>query len=287
MTWTDYHIHSDYCDGEGSLKEYVEEALKLKLHAIGFSSHAPSPCKLNWGMKQEDLDNYCASIRKLGRKYTEQMGIYLGLEVDYIPEIMSPRNPEYDALILDYVIGSVHVLDFFEDGRYWMVDANVENFRDGLERLFDGNIRKVVEEYYRRVRMMIEESCPDVVGHLDVVKMNNGDERFFSEDEMWYQDAIYETLEVISSHRTVIEVNTGGMSRGRIKSPCPSPWILEQCLRMGIPVTLNSDSHNPVALTAFFKPMADMLISIGFRELQILDVGGWHPCPFEAEGLLW
>jgi len=51
-------MHSTYCDGKSELMDYVDQAKKLNMMSIGFSSHAPVPFPTKWCMKAERFDEY-------------------------------------------------------------------------------------------------------------------------------------------------------------------------------------------------------------------------------------
>ena len=100
--WTNYHAHSDYCDGAGKLADYAEEAVGNGIPSIGFSSHAPVPFACSWCMKKNDFQHYLQTIRSLKSKYAA-LEMYTGLEVDYIPGKVSPTDFQHD---LDYTTGN-------------------------------------------------------------------------------------------------------------------------------------------------------------------------------------
>ena len=58
---------------------------------------------------------------------------------------------------------------------------------------------------------MVETECPDVVGHLDKIKMQNVNGKFFKEEEKWYQEAVIKTLKTIAEKGVIVEVNTRGV----------------------------------------------------------------------------
>src|SRR5688572_24421442 len=102
--WANFHMHCNYCDGKGELTDYVEEAKKLSMLSVGFSSHAPVPFPTKWCMKSDRLPDYLEAIEKI-RVSNPEIQIYKGLEVDFIPDVTSP-NLFKDKL--DYTIGSIH-----------------------------------------------------------------------------------------------------------------------------------------------------------------------------------
>ena len=79
-------MHSTYCDGKSELMDYVDQARKLNMISIGFSSHAPVPFPTKWCMKAERFDDYLINIEKI-KKLNSFIEIYKGLEVDFIPDV--------------------------------------------------------------------------------------------------------------------------------------------------------------------------------------------------------
>ena len=284
MAWVNYHTHSRYCDGSGNLREFIKQALELGMLGLGFSSHAPLPFPTKWTMKPELLDDYCAEVRLLKNEYRDFLPVYLGLEIDYLPGITSPHASRFKSLGLDYMIGSVHYYEQDFNGQYLTVDGSPEELDTAIREFFDGDIRKAVERYYSLICQMTHTDCPDVVGHLDLIKKNNQGGILFKEDDSWYRDAVYETLDAISRSPAILEINTGGLTRNRTNNLYPSPWILKGAFDAGIPLTLNSDAHAPEELIGHFYEAVEILSSVGYKELMVLTPDGWQPRPFTIDG---
>ncbi len=274
-----YHCHSRFDDGHGELEEYVRAALGKGLDVLGFSAHAPVPFPCDWTMPAALLPEYLETVKRLQREFRGRIEILLGLEVDYIPGIISPASQSIQALGLDFTIGSVHFLGSLKSGGLWSVDGPVEELVQGLEETFAGNVRAAVEEYYRRLREMIRETTPDIIGHFDVVKKNNRDGRFFSEDSPWYRELVQETLAALAASPCILEVNTGGIVRNTSGMLYPSPWILRECLKRGMAVTVSSDAHRPGQLNGHFSQTFDLLRQVGIRETAQIDRDGRKVVP--------
>ncbi len=285
MKWTNFHTHCNFDDGDADAEQYVIEALRCDVKTLGFSSHSPLPFHTDWTMKPEDLQNYCDTIRSLQKKYASQLEIFLGMEIEYIPGVIGPRSSQFRSARLDYVIGSVHFFTGEVAGKRLTFDNDEEEFLEGLNGIFKGDVRKAVTAYYSSICEMVEKECPDIIGHLDLIKKNNKQDKFFSETEGWYKEAVLQTLKTIANSKAIVEVNTGGLTRKRCDALCPSLWILEYILKLDIPITLNSDAHNPAEITGYFKETADVLKNIGFKHLYILTAEGWRPLTFSAAGL--
>jgi histidinol-phosphatase (PHP family) len=82
-------------------------------------------------------------------------------------------------------------------------------------------------------------------------------------------------LRVIAAAGSVVEINTGGISRGYIKTLYPSTWIIKECKRLGIPVILNSDAHSPKSVDAFFDQALEILQGAGYSQQRRLVNGSW------------
>ena len=282
MSWSNYHNHTKYSDGRNTPKECVEKALDLGMISLGFSDHAPLPFQVSWAIQNQDLNSYCKMIKNL----TSEIPIFLGLEIDFIPGLCGPGDSRFRELGLDYTIGSVHFVGKNSAGKYWDMDTSAEIFTKGLEEIYDGSIRLAVETYYHNIREMVRTQPPDIIGHFDYMKIYNANDRYFSESEDWNQKAVMETLNVISKSNCILEVNTGQFARGQLNMPYPSDWILEQSLKLNIPITLSSDSHRSENLTAGFEQAASILNDIGYREIQLLEKEGWKSHPFDENGII-
>jgi histidinol-phosphatase (PHP family) len=286
MSWTNYHSHCRYCDGTDNPEHYVEQAVSDQVRAYGFSSHAPVPFDCNWSMKPEALSAYVSEIQQIKEKWQSDIQIYCGLEVDYIPGIFGPKSPILTNVGLDYTIGSIHFVDAFPDGRRWEIDGLHTFFLQGLKEIFKGDIGRAVSRYFELTRQMIEQECPNVVGHLDKIKMQSEEGSLFSESADWYREEIMQTLQVIADVGVTVEVNTRGLYKKKVDETYPSRWVLEQMLLMNIPVMLNSDAHHPNEITQCFSESAKQLLEVGYRELCVLLDGKWQSVGFNENGLL-
>jgi histidinol-phosphatase (PHP family) len=279
--WLNFHTHSNFCDGKSTLEEIAEKAKSLKMKWLGFSSHAPLPFDCPWSMKAENLDEYLNTIITL-KKSNSDLEIYSGLEVDYIPNV---TGPEKFSKELDYTIGSIHFVENFNDGRGWEIDGPHSFFLEGLEKIFSNNIIDVIVRYFELAREMVERSAPTIVGHLDKIKIQNINDKFFSEDDLWYRDEIIKTLDSIKKSGCIIEVNTRGIYQNKTSTTYPSPWILELIREKKIPITLSSDAHHCDDLINHFQETAIQLKQIGFHKIHILHDGQWRPFKFNEHGI--
>jgi len=279
--WTNYHCHSNYCDGKNTIREVIAAAVEQQLISLGISSHAPLPFDSPWCMKYDQLPAYLAEI-DLVKKDFPFIEVYKGLEIDFIPRFIAPSDFKSQ---LNYTIGSIHFVEQFPDGRRWEIDGTHSFFMEGYETIFNKDIKAVLSRYFELTRQMVEESTPDIVGHLDKIKIQNGFTPLFDESESWYRDQIDQTLNVIKKNGSIVEVNTRGIYQKKSATPYPSPWILEQLYERQIPITLSSDAHHVTDLVNQFPETAITLNRFGFKKICILLHGRWQQVAFDEHGI--
>jgi histidinol-phosphatase (PHP family) len=276
--WSNFHTHSHYCDGKGKIEEYLKAAADTDVVSIGFSSHAPVPFPCTWCMKQDAFADYLGEINQ-GRKSFPQLEVYKGLEVDYIPNVISPFT---FSDRLDYTVGSIHFVEDYE-GKRWEIDNTLDVFKDGLNKIFNNDMRGAVTRYLELTREMLQKTPPTILGHLDKIKVN-ALQLSFDETKRWYRDEIARTIDVISAGNTIVEVNTRGLYKKKSETTYPSPWILEQLLDRNIRITISSDAHHPQDLVRNFDTTLSLLDTIGFRNLSLLQNGIWKEMPLSEYG---
>ena len=272
------HTHTCFSDGSDEPEIYVKEAILQGFSTLGFSDHSPLPFENTFALRENQVIPYCQTIQSL-KDSTPGLEIFLGMEVDYInglgysPAYFKERYP------LDYIIGSVHLVRNPEVEELWFIDGPVvKTFDDGLSSVFGGNGQKGVTAYYRQVQEMVVNHRPDIVGHLDKIKMHNHN-RFFSETDDWYIALVDETLEFIREAGCVVEVNTRGMYKKRSDSFFPGPEVLKKIKNLKIPVTISSDAHKPHELSLLFDVAQRHLRELGFSTTLVRSRSGWDELP--------
>jgi histidinol-phosphatase (PHP family) len=270
--FVDYHTHSRYCDGQGELADYYLAALRLGLDQIGFSPHAPVSFASEWHLPASAVASYLDEARAIqdgGRG--NQPKVLVGMEVDYLG---SDGEVDVDRDALDFVIGSVHYLGRLANGRLWTVDGPEAELKSGIEQTYGGSARDAVEAFFSRVSEMARVDRPDIIGHLDLVKKNN--DGLFDERATWYRDALASAVDAIARAECVVEVNTGGVSRGFRADWYPSEWALRRMYETGVPVTFGSDAHASRHVGFQMNEVRLLLHQIGYRSIWTRTKSGWR-----------
>jgi len=256
---SNYHTHSNYCDGKCAPQEYVDYAVGHGFTHLGFSGHAPVPFESSFAIKECNYLDYCNEIRTLKERYADRIEIRLGLEVDYITAVQEDFAPLVERGQLEYTIGSIHLITNPEEfdakgdiaNQLWFIDGPLqERYDEGLQRIFHGDIRKGVTTYFRQYNAMLLKNRPTIAGHVDKIVMHNRG-RYFDYNERWFRDLLYETIELIAQLGIVCEINTRGIYKGRHDDYYPARQTIRHMNTLGIPVTVATDAHHPTDLDKF------------------------------------
>ena len=262
------HTHSVFSDGKSKPREIVEEAVRQGLTTLGFSEHSPLPFDNNFSVKSADMPRYVAEIAQLKEEFKDRIDLYCGLEADYITGVSEPFAVTKEKYHLDYLIGGVHLVGqsanpddiWFIDGPKW------EIYDEGLQKFFDGDIRRAVCRFYNQTNEMIEREPFDIIAHFDKIKMHNR-ERYFHEDESWYRALAFETLDLIRQKGLVMEVNVRGLYKKRYNGFYPSPWLMEEACKLGVPAIISADAHHFSEITLEFDAAEEALKRAGYRSV--------------------
>ena len=287
MPWVNFHSHSLFSDGKAAPEEFVKSAVSKKFAAFGCSCHSPVPFNTRWNMDAGRLDEYLLEIARIRLVYKDVIEVYAGLELDYLEGV-----PHLPVSVLKkkgchYILGSVHFIDRFPDGSWFSFDGKPDVFFNAVEIIYKNDFRKAITSYYEKTRQMIDRDCPDVVAHMDKIKMHNTVRPYFDEEAEWYRKQVNETLDLIAEKGCIMEVNTRGLFKQKPPLLYPGPWVIKQAHQRGIPVMLNSDAHHPDEIDFGFAETALLLKQTGYKTLRILHQDTWQDVPFNEKGILY
>ena len=281
MRFACIHTHTNFCDGKDDIETFCSVAHKKGLSSLGFSAHAPVTAKTrmrtNWHLPDDRLEEYLDSVRAAKKRWEGKLPVYLGLEVDFIENLIGPADMDYREMGLDYIIASVHYV-FPQKGKPFTVDDSAENVRKGIEEGYGGDPTGMIEAYLAAEEAMIRAGGFDVLGHPDLVKVNNaraghpGAGMLFSEDSDFYREKISSLAKLISAQPTnstqapAAEINTGGLNRGRIAECYPSLALLKIFREHGVPMVINADAHRAEDLDGHYEDAKKTLLAAGYSK---------------------
>lgn len=234
MLLLDYHIHTNFSDGNNSPEEMVQKAIEMELKQIGFSDHSYTFFDESYCIKKDKIREYITTVNELKEKYKDKISILLGIEQDYYS---AEPTDEYD-----YVIGSVHYVK--KDGKYIPVDENIEILKNSVEELFGDDMYALVELYYETVSDIVAKTNADIIGHFDLITKFLEKEKLFDENDKRYVNAYKSAVDNLIKYDVPFEINTGAISRGYRTTPYPSAKTREYIAKKGGRFILSSDAHD-------------------------------------------
>ena len=262
------HTHATFCDGKSTLAEMAAAAYDAGVRYYGVSCHSHTPIPQDEGaVLPGDMTAYRRAVLELRAEYAGRMEVLLGLEWDSQSDV----TPEG----FDYWIGSVHYQA--GNGRFYAADWGEEHFTACRDELFGGDALAVAEGYFREV-CRVAEKKPPILGHLDLITKLNGGSRFFDEDSPRYKAAALEALHAADPAATLLEINTGGVSRGYRTAPYPALFLLREWRRMGGRIILTSDAHSADTVVYGYGQSAALATAAGFAKSVLLTLGGPVEC---------
>jgi histidinol-phosphatase (PHP family) len=263
----DYHVHTTFSDGTGSVAECIEHAIGVGLPEIGIADHVSAEQPSPWEMPTiplVHLERYVTEVRDVASRYDE-ITVLLGIEADYAPEHEVQLRALLDAWPFDYVIGGVHTVDGFDfddparrhDPRWSDADA-------------------LFAAYYGAVRQAAEFGGFDVIAHLDYIGL-------------WGHvpgpavgEVIASSLDAIAISGAAIELNTD-----RISDPAgvmyPSDELLRAAGDRGIPLVISSDAHAARQVGQLWSEAMERAVRAGFRRALRLSDRALMPLPQEPQ----
>lgn len=252
---SDTHMHSTYSDGSATILAMAEAAFEKGMTTIAITDHVPLPFDTRYAMKMEQVAAYRREITRVRGAFEGRMAVKAGLEIEYIP-----GHKDWLASIAsmdwDLTIASVHTL--VVGSTPCLVNGNGAEFHTCLDKNFNQDIISLCRAYYQTLQEAIQTGWFDIVGHLDVLKKYNTNNRFFNETDDWYQKLVEDTLDAVRDRRMKLEINMGAMAHP-VAVPYPSPWIVKRAQKKGIALVMGSDAHHPGAIGQDFDRIRKML----------------------------
>ena len=242
----DLHNHTLLCNhAEGTIDEYILQAVKSGTKIFGFSEHAPMDFDPKYRISFEQMKEYENNVLTAKETYKDKIEILLGYEVDFLEGHMDKRVLNADV---DYLIGSVHFID------KWGFDNP-----EFIGRYEDEDIDEIWQKYFDAIERMAKTKLFDIVGHLDLIKVF----KFMPNKNI--VDIAKNALLAIKEADMVLEINMAGY-RKPVKEAYPSKELLEEAFALKIPITFSSDAHAPTQVSLYEDKIVKLAYDIGYRQ---------------------
>lgn len=251
----DAHIHSPYCPHgtKDALSAYIEKALADGFTDISFTEHAPLPPsfedttpKKDSGMDRQTLMAYLEAVSDVKERYTKDIRIRTGLEVDFIEGYETETQKFLDKIgpMLDDSILSVHFLKL--DGVYHCIDFSKDVFMEASR--IAGSVEELYNRYYDAVESSILSDLglykPKRIGHPTLIHKFQLDHGEKIDDRL----RIEKLFRTIAANGCEIDLNSAGLSKPGCREPYPPEAYLPYAKSLGIPLVFGSDAHSVAGL---------------------------------------
>ncbi len=241
----DYHLHVIAHDDRPMTVEnilsYCEVAKSRGVRQMGITEH------------DRYLDKIDVAAFQEAREGIRNVGLRLGIEIDFVPGQEGRMDADSTALPYDYVIGSVHRVDGAEVDR--ATDQSVYERYETYE---------LYAAYYSNVREAALSGRFEVIGHPDLIKIFR---RYPDRD---ITPLLEETADAVAESGVVVDVNAAGL-RKPVGEIYPSRRFLEMFHRRGVPIVLSSDAHAPREVAAGYDKSLKLVHDVGYREVATFE----------------
>ena len=266
----DYHMHFEYGDYNLDWVEGFFKAAKTHgLDEIGISEHSHTfpefekfyyddlildnsqvgEFQKNWlktNKFKHTLKDYFDFMAELKKNHAVKIGI----------EVCNFKNQSevkkiLDSWDFDYIIGSVH----FIFG--WGFDFSKIKFEWN-----NHNLREIYEEYTREIEKLAASKNYDILGHPFNIRLFKNFPNF---DVTEYLERVAVALK---KSDMAIDINTGTKYRYPVGEISPYADFMKIAAHYEIPITINSDAHQPEDCGKFYEEAADYAKSFGYKKIS-------------------
>lgn len=223
-----YHSHATRCHhAKGTMRDYVEEAIRGGYKIWGFSDHTPYPFDNGYvspiRMLPEELDSYVSEALELKREYKNEIEIKVGLEVEYYPK-------HFDALM--------NLCEDYPIEYFLLAQHHTQNEYDGHYTGFPHEEEEILAQYCAQIKEALDTGKFLYLAHPDLPH--------FLGDEQIYDRHMRDLCESLKAHHIPAEINFLGMWDHR-NYPDERFWQIAG--EVGIDVVFGTDTHSPDKVT--------------------------------------
>ena len=215
----DFHIHTNYTDGQAGIEAYVKSAITRELKAIAITDHARKTSTY--------IPDYCEKIEELKNSYN--LSIYKGVETKIINLDGDIDLSKGIAEHLDIILGTLHRFPTEQDDKF--VSATELMAEDAARIEADSTIN------------MIKKKQVDIIAHPT---------RIFCEtyNLPFPQEMLREIVKVAKMYGVAIECNA--------KIPY-SKQMLKICMEENAILSIGSDAHTPREVGTAYRYLKSLI----------------------------
>jgi putative hydrolase len=221
----DYHTHTYFSHGKGSIECNVRQAIAKGLKSIALTDHGFAQPLM--GMTGEKLMQMRRIIDELKMKYDGQIEILLGVEANVVAMDGRIDVPDRFLPMIDILCVGLHrAVLTTSQGYYWRVKWAL-------------NASSVL----RRMKKRLARACTEAL----IAAMNRYDIDFITHPGYHYPVLMEQLAEAAARTGTAIEINS---SHG-----LPLAEALKVAMASGTDFSIGSDAHRPERVGEFAKAL--------------------------------
>lgn len=259
MNLMDYHSHHNRCGHAlGGIEDYVKEAIKKNFKEIGISDHFPIGAIYNDPQFQEDFKgasmsveefpDYVNEIKELREKYKDKIAIKISTEVGFSTpgRALTRQQKVLDPFIdedIDYLLAGIHDIKWHESPIYTIDGKN------NSALLKEYGEEQIHVNYFGKIEKLVDTNYFDVIAHFDYNRILVSPNKPNYSEKAW--QVLLNLLDKIKNKGIAVEINTSGILKG-FEVQFPSDIIVKELIDRNVPLTLGSDSHNPIHIGNLF-----------------------------------
>lgn len=257
----DGHTHTELCPhGSGEATEkMIQRAIQLGFQRYCITEHAPLPPAFRdqyegtpagyteASLRENQVADYLALANGLKTKYTGQIEISVGFEVDFLPEhvawtrdFLNTYGPRTQESIL-----SVHFMRGLRQ-HFWCVDMSTDDFAAGFGQWLK-TPQRVFEQYYQTVLASVQADlgpyAPQRIGHMSLVRKYQDYFGLTEPLDVHNLQLVDQTLALVKQQRRQLDLNLAGLYKPYCNDFYPGEQILQRAQKLDIPLVYGSDAH--------------------------------------------
>ena len=252
---TNYHTHCQRCKhAEGSVKDYVMQAIRDGFDILGMSDHLPYP-DYDYGYRMEfaEIWDYITDVKDAQKNYGDRLSILLGFESEYMREYRRYYEELLDEYGVEYLVLGQH---FYDLSGHWQSAYCIDDTSECL--IYARSISEGLDTGYYAIL-----AHPDIVG-VNCLPWDVNMERM--------TDIIVESA---VKHDIPMEIKANGVSRGIITDELgehdryPHYKFWEKVAEAKARVIINSDCHSPALLNdSYVKKCREIARAWGLNVIE-------------------
>lgn len=237
----DYHTHTVYSHGKGSIRENVEAAINKGLREIAITDHGSG--HMLYGVKRENFKKMREEIDLLNEEYYKDIKVFLGVEANIVS-----INGDIDV---DYKLNN-------------MIDLLLVGFHYGAKpkTLKDAYNMYVLSKFNFGSKKKIEKSR-ELNTRAMVNAINNYKIDFITHPGAKLDIDVIEVARVAERRGTALEINA---HHGHL-----SVSELREIRNENVKFVINSDAHRPEDVGNVQKAI-DRAVEVGLDKKQIINI---------------